>query len=859
MKRMLFTLALAALLTLALPCLADTATGWSYTVNANGEAVISKYTGSDTHVVVPEELNGHPVTSIGSSAFSKNTTVEEIDIPDCVTGLGSWQTFMGATSLQRIRLSQSITAIPDNAFNGCKALTAIDIPGSVKSIGVGAFYGCWKLTDVTFHEGLESIGDQAFYNCKLHEIRFPDTLNSIGREVLGGSIHGDNIIIAELGSDLSCFLSGKGYSITDPDYPQFEFRNWVDSEGKQNVSLEYADETLSEVVIPDFVTSLANVFRSKTPNAKNTALTSVTIPESVTSISGRTFADCVNLISVELPDSITTMDGSIFSGCESLTDVKLPKDLKTLPYSLFWECTSLKEVDLPENLEKIWGAAFQHCTALTKIDIPESVTYIGPYNFEGCISLTEVRLPKGLEDLFYEAFQGSGIYSLTIPEGITKLDDKLCQGCENLTTVVLPSGLTEIADTALPDSVKTVYGYGGTVAETWADEHDCRFIDLSDPGSAVSPTLQVPDHANLDKGERWNWRSAVSIAPDLGGEPIAITAVSNNPSVAEVDGDYLICHETGEALLTILAGTADGNNIPGRLLRVRVWLPVTDYSVPYCYYVGESEQDMAEDKVRPQAIQPEGANPEFTFYYYSYTDGYHYFTGDALQFTQIPDMGSAYMISRSGIKKYFSVNTYQEYLGFTFDGPSFKIHVGDSVYPNTYAHLKRGSYDDYTVSPAPYMLSSSNHAVLAPIGGDSTGFLALAPGQADITVTDFKNKETKALTFTVHDIRYDLILPEDAVVIRSRAFAGATFESVYLPQSCTSIEPRAFEGNRNLNRVYIANPYAIEIASDAFYGCWNVTLDVPVGTGTALLSRLESRDNMGWTPRVVEVEYAPER
>ncbi len=856
MKRSLFVCALAALLALALPCLADVSGFWSYTVRDGGDAVITSYAGGETHIAVPEELDGHPVTVLSDSVFRYNTTVEKIDIPDSVTSLGTRQSFRGASALKRIRLSQSLTSIPENAFYDCRALTGIDIPGSVKTIETGAFYGCWKLTDVTFHEGLQSIGDQAFYNCKLNEIRLPDTLMSLGSQIFTGSIHGENKIYAELGSSLAVFLSKNRYSFIDADYPQFEFSYYgFDSDGNPtDVRLTYADETLSEVVIPDFVTSLGDAFHSKTPNGRNTALTSVTIPDSVTVIDGSVFRECVNLTSVELPDSIVKMDGSVFSGCEKLSYVKLPKNLETLPYSCFYECASLKEVALPENLKQMNGSVFQRCISLSQIDIPDSVTYIGPYNFEGCVSLSEIRLPDGLETLYYQTFEGSGIYSLAIPEGITKLQENLCRGCQNLAAVTLPAGLTEIGNGALPDSVKTVYGYSGTVAETWAAEHDgCTFVDLSDP--SFNPenylSLRGPRYASLDKGERWNWRRAFSVVPDLGGEAVAVRAVSSNPSVAEVDGDFLVCHETGDLMLAVVI---EGYDNRPRLIPVHICLPVTDYTVPYGYYVGESEQDMAEDLVQPYLLQPAGANPEFTFCYYSYDDGsYHYVTGRSMRFFQIPNMGSAYMVSRSGVKKYFSVYTYQQYMGFDFEPPAFTIHVGDCVYPNTHAHLVRSFDNDYTVSPESYMISSSNPAVLSPAGGNSTGLIAVTPGTSEITVTDFKNRETKTLTFTVYGPRYDLVLPEDTEEIGSHAFEGASFESVFLPESCASIGSFAFKGNENLRRVYISNPDGIEIAPDAFYGCWSVTLNVPAGKGDALLSRLESRVNTGWTPRVVEV------
>lgn len=119
---------------------------------------------------------------------------------------------------------------------------------------------------------------------------------------------------------------------------------------------------------------------------ERSAVTSVTIPDSVTAILDRAFANCSQLTNISIPNSVTSIGFSAFEHCTSLKSITLPSSLRNISMFLFHNCSQLTTIQIPDSVLSIQDYAFGNCISLETIHIPVSVTSIGVYAFNGCPS-----------------------------------------------------------------------------------------------------------------------------------------------------------------------------------------------------------------------------------------------------------------------------------------------------------------------------------------------------------------------------------------------------------------------------------------------------------------------------------------
>lgn len=119
---------------------------------------------------------------------------------------------------------------------------------------------------------------------------------------------------------------------------------------------------------------------------EKSAVTSVTIPDSVTAILDRAFANCSQLTNISIPNSVTSIGFSAFEHCTILKSITLPSSLRNISMFLFHNCSQLTTIQIPDSVPSIQDYAFGNCTSLETIHIPVSVTSIGNRAFAGCPS-----------------------------------------------------------------------------------------------------------------------------------------------------------------------------------------------------------------------------------------------------------------------------------------------------------------------------------------------------------------------------------------------------------------------------------------------------------------------------------------
>lgn len=156
-----------------------------------------------------------------------------------------------------------------------------------------------------------------------------------------------------------------------------------------------------------------------------------------------------NVSSVSIPESVTTIEERAFYNCKTLESVNIPKGLKEIGSHTFYGCGNLRDISLPENLVEIGHYAFQGCSSITSVTIPETVTNIGINAFYGCVSLTSVNIPSGITELRAGTFQGcSSLSGILLPESLEYIGRNEFRGCTSLKSITIPANVRQIATNA---------------------------------------------------------------------------------------------------------------------------------------------------------------------------------------------------------------------------------------------------------------------------------------------------------------------------------------------------------------------------------------------------------------------------
>lgn len=229
----------------------------------NPIVTITGYNGSSTNVVIPSEIYGMPVGSIGNGAFQNNKTLKDVIIPDGVTSI-EYSAFRGCTSLTNINVPDSVENIEEAAFLFCSSLKGIDIPAGVEHIGVMAFGGCTSIKSVTIPSTVRWVEDQAFG----FTVRYVDPLT--GDKMEDFTLNFEKGTAGEVYAVRNGFSTAKGLFTREL------------SDG--TLAIGYYNGDATDFVVPSEIDG-----------------------KTVTTIDSGAFADCTALKSIEIPASVNSI------------------------------------------------------------------------------------------------------------------------------------------------------------------------------------------------------------------------------------------------------------------------------------------------------------------------------------------------------------------------------------------------------------------------------------------------------------------------------------------------------------------------------------------------------------------------
>ncbi len=358
--------------------------------------------------------------------------------------------YLGGALVTELKIPEGVTSIRPNAFHGCTSIESAELPQSLQSIESNAFAGCTALTEVKIPAGVRRLGRGAFASCsalieKVNGISYVDGwVIGCDSGVTEAILREGTVGMAEysLGSNVSkLHLPSSLRAINGDAIPS-------------NYLTEVHITDLAAWFEIDFGMSL--IASNCALYLNDALLTDLTVPEGVTSIGARAFANCRQLTSVTLPSSLLSIGDGAFSYCGKLKSVEGLRG--TIGDRAFKGCTSLKTIDLAEGVVSIGEEAFYDCSALESVTFPRSLSSIGKNAFNFCAGLKSVHLT----DLYawckvqicdnnslpsYGAvyyLNGARITELELPDGVTAVGDYAFFGFSDLTSVILPDSVASI-------------------------------------------------------------------------------------------------------------------------------------------------------------------------------------------------------------------------------------------------------------------------------------------------------------------------------------------------------------------------------------------------------------------------------
>ena len=806
---------------------------FEYTILGDGTVEITGYNGTASDLVIPSEIDGYRVTSIGYAAFKDNTDLVSVVIPDGVIKI-NYDGFSGCSSLKDVSIPNSVTTIEMGAFEKCTSLKSIKLPTNLNKIGEWAFSGCTSLSGIVIPDSVKTIGYGAFENCSSFKtITIPRNVTELNSLIFEGCtslteiavspenrryIDIDGVVFSKDKKNLIIFPQGKGGEYSIPDGTAYIGNFIFDNNTK-----------LEKINIPKTVVDLGS-----TPFQGCTALKDISVDANnpnYSSDKGALLTKDKTIIidypdaktgSYNIPNTVKRIENYAFEKAD-LDRVVIPESVKEIGYSAFAYCTSLADIDIADNVESIEAKAFYKTAYYENQDNWENgIFYLGNYLLDvqdytigsidsnsmiGRIS-APINIKEGTKVIADSAFERTFIESdsnvdIIIPNSVITIGDNAFASLTIFSTDFL-------INVTVPSSVKNM---GEDVFKTDFKISGIPFVAHSSLGSVTF----LGDVANVDSGmfSKCNSLKTIEFKGNVGN--ITDSAFSSLSSLENISFSGTV----GEIGSSVFSSCSSLKNVvlPNNLTNI------PDYMFNGCTSLETITIPAGVEKIGNYAFANCSSLSDITL-----PDGVTYIGQSSLDNT-------AYYNDPSNWKN--GELYVDDYLIKISNELSGKYEVKDNV--------KAIAADVFTNCANLTEIVLPDNMLVLP---DS--FFAGCSSLKKITIPRSVS-EIGAYAFNGCSSLKEIVIPNGVSSLGWSVFEDCTFlTNVIIPDSVTGIGGRAFANCSSLKEINIPNSVT-SIGSEAFSGCTaldNVTIPESVTylgsdalVGTAYYNNLSNWNN----------------
>lgn len=525
-----------------------TAGNYTYSVSS-GKITITKYNGTEEIVEIPAEIDGVPVTRIGTRAFQNCTTIKQLTIPDGVTAINTGA-FSGCENLEELYYNCSLKSIGTTPFQNCNSLKTIYFGENVSSFACNADNDCYGTAVEAYvvdeNNPIYTSKDGVLYS-KRDDGRYELESYPVAKKDESFTVSADVALVDKYGLSGNPYL--KEITIDGSDFEMDAVDALCNLGSLEKITFQgtyknayisgrwvYSCVNLKEVHLYADMPFSTSIF-SGCDN-----LAQIYIGADVTNIYGGLFGNTEAAFHVdEKNENYISYDGVLFSKGSKKILVKYPSAKQELSYTVpedteeireyaFFGCKYIQEISFRPIKEcRIEDDTFVGCTALENLELGGNITYVSgsAIRYSGAAGIKKILIGRNIAEWPYirdlgefekleeiQVEQGNPSYSsadgvlfdqtgetlilypsgktegtYVVPETVKTIDLYSFLGNDYLISLEIPETVTTIKSAP---SECTIIGVKGSAAETYALEHDLPFVDKS--AETEEGTVILPDN-----------------------------------------------------------------------------------------------------------------------------------------------------------------------------------------------------------------------------------------------------------------------------------------------------------------------------------------------------------------------------